>query len=324
MITSDLLYKYFRGDTTSGEEQAIDSWLRESRENAQAFHEAYEMFETLSISMPDSLQSVESKSIKSGRGALGLVKKVRRTLLWTLGNAAAIAAVFFIGITVNRTLTHRELASTFTTLSAPLGQRVDVTLPDGTIVKLNSGASLTYPMRFDDRSRAVSLSGEAYFNVTHDERKPFIVNTFASKVEVLGTQFDVDADEEIGEFRLMLVSGCVRATDGTNVITLRPGESAEKLGSGCLQMAENFRAESLSWTRDLLSIAGVSFEDLMRKMEKAFGVKIVIVREDIPELDCTSGELRLSDGLDYALQTLRTLTTFTYERDYKNNVVTIR
>lgn len=310
MIDKELLFKYFHGDTSPGEELAINEWLKESPENAATLRKAYDIFETLTVS-----QAGETRTPGKSR--------MYRSMLWFMANAAAIAAIFFTVKALDRSRSNRELSQTYASVSAPLGQRVDFTLPDGSLVKLNSGATLTYPMRFDDRHRDVSLSGEAYFNVRHDEKQPFRLNTFASTIEVLGTQFDVDADEERGAFTLMLVGGSVRVSDGSDELVLRPGETVV-LNGGQLQMADKFSPEDLSWTRDLLSIGNIGFEELMRKMERAFGVKIVIDRKVMPQLDVTSGEIRLSDGLDYALGTLRALCDFSYERDYKANIVTIR
>ena len=80
-----------------------------------------------------------------------------------------------------------------TTLTAPTGERLAATLPDGSTVELNSGARLSYARAFGGKARTVRLTGEAFFDVAHDAQKPFMVKTFNADVTVLGTRFNVRA-----------------------------------------------------------------------------------------------------------------------------------
>lgn len=99
-----------------------------------------------------------------------------------------------------------------TRVAAPEGQRINLTLQDGTNVWLNSGAEIEYPSLFAGNSRQVRLSGEALFDVSRDTRRPFVVETFACKVEVLGTRFNVNADERHDVFSTALMRGSVRVS----------------------------------------------------------------------------------------------------------------
>ena len=96
------------------------------------------------------------------------------------------------------------------TITVPAGQRINITLVDGTNVWLNARTSLSYPVKFGKNNRQVVLDGEAYFDVTKDKSKPFIVQTDNYNVEVLGTQFDVNAYSETGEFETTLMSGSLK------------------------------------------------------------------------------------------------------------------
>lgn len=72
-----------------------------------------------------------------------------------------------------------------------------VQLPDGSIVMLNSNSTLTYPTQFSDKQREVNLLGEAYFEVTKDTKRPFVVTTpYQANIKVYGTQFNVEAYEK--------------------------------------------------------------------------------------------------------------------------------
>lgn len=118
------------------------------------------------------------------------------------------------GIYVSRM--YDKFLLTGNTLTVPAGQHIDVQLPDGTKVCMNALSELHYPTFFIGRERKVQLKGEAFFDVSHDRKHPFVVETYACDVEVLGTKFNVKARSEDGEFVASLVEGKVRVTDRFN------------------------------------------------------------------------------------------------------------
>src|SRR5690606_38970298 len=78
-------------------------------------------------------------------------------------------------------------------LTTPNGGQYQINLSDGTLVLLNAASTLTYPAEFGENTREVILDGEAYFEVTKDPEKPFIVRTAKQRIEVLGTSFNINA-----------------------------------------------------------------------------------------------------------------------------------
>ena len=101
----------------------------------------------------------------------------------------AVGAAYLGKVVYHHSLSEREMS-----ICVPAGQRMQMTLADGSHVQLNAGTTLEYPVVFDRKARRVKLSGEALFEVTHDSSHPFIVETFATDIQVLGTKFNVLAD----------------------------------------------------------------------------------------------------------------------------------
>lgn len=90
-------------------------------------------------------------------------------------------------------------------------QSIDsVRLPDGTLVMLNASSRLTYPENFSENKREVSLSGQAFFNVISDPKRPFIVKTKKMNVTALGTAFEVFSFDEDKSAETILLSGCIK------------------------------------------------------------------------------------------------------------------
>ncbi|SFC51670.1 FecR protein [Parapedobacter composti] len=117
----------------------------------------------------------------------------------------------------------------FNELSTPKGGTYRMLLPDGTVVWLNAASILRYPTVFNGRERVVELEGEAYFEVSHQQRVPFRVISAGQVVEVLGTEFNISAYPDRADLKTTLAKGSVRVTSTTghrSSITIAPGEQA--------------------------------------------------------------------------------------------------
>ncbi|MFD1770482.1 FecR family protein [Sphingobacterium suaedae] len=126
--------------------------------------------------------------------------------------------------------------SKYNTIETPRGGQYQIVLSDGTTIRLNASSSVTFPVQFSASSRAVRITGEAYFNVATrylpgfpTDRIPFIVETDQQKIEVLGTQFNVNAYPENGMQRTTLVEGIVKVSrpGSEERVLLTPGERAQ-------------------------------------------------------------------------------------------------
>lgn len=110
------------------------------------------------------------------------------------------------------------------TITIPRGGLYTVVLPDGTRVWLNSESSLTYPVAFNGAERGVTLKGEAYFEVSKNKEKPFIVHSGNVNVKVLGTHFNVKAYQDDNVIKTTLLEGSVQLSNQSSSALLVPGE----------------------------------------------------------------------------------------------------
>lgn len=137
---------------------------------------------------------------------------------------------------------------------------------------------------FAGGERRVKVAGEAMFDVEHDPAHPFVVETFACDVEVLGTKFDVMAEEREGLFSAALLRGSVKVTNRLTPgeqFVLKPNEEV-RLAGRRLNLNAIGSMDDYLWTEGMISIKGLSFGELMHKFEKSFGVKIRIDRARMP------------------------------------------
>lgn len=307
------------GRASDSDRKRLVEWLDASPEHVKEFEEIRWLFEMTKIY---NAELRPAAAVSGGRR--GLLRPMGRRLA---GIAAGIAAVVALCVGAGyfaHLNTVDAMSGQFVSLQVPAGQRMEMTLADGTRVWLNSGARFEYPAVFGRQERMVRLSGEALFDVEHDADHPFIVRTFASDVEVLGTRFNVDADEERQHFATTLLEGHLRLTDRQtrSDVELYSGDEARWSGGG-FSVGKARDLDVVCWTEGLIDIRGFSFGELMRKFETAYNVRIRIDRPTMPVLGFTSGKIRISDGIDHALRVLQHTSDFTFVHDLKLNTVTI-
>lgn len=176
---------------------------------------------------------------------------------------------------------------TWQEIYSPVGMRSHVVLPDGTNLWLNAGSHLRYSIPFIRESREVELSGEAYLDVVINEQSPFVVNAGNSKVEVLGTQFNVNAWPESEHVRVVLKEGKVKfrfeSEDGTSkYCELDPNNLLEFHKKDKNVILENTNIEKyIAWHQNIMILDNTPLTELARLLEQWYGVKVVIGNEEI-------------------------------------------
>ena len=304
-MTQETLFRYFKGEATPEEERQIGAWLLEEPGAQKEFEQAQFLFEASALYAPE-------KPVRK-----------RTTFRTILRYSAGIAAAALLAVATGqlvRKQTEDRLSHEMMALSTRPGERAEVTLSDGTVVTLNADTRLEYPVTFRGNERRVRIDGEALFRVQHDEKHPFIVSTFASDIRVLGTTFNVLADEHSRLFETTLKEGQVRVTNLANltdVHTMTPGEVVS-LVDGRLQKSVLQDPASLCWVDGLVNLKADSFEALMARFEKVYGVHIILKAS--PSIEGLSGELRVSEGIEHALKVLQHVVDFQYEH-YEGNIL---
>ncbi len=167
----------------------------------------------------------------------------------------------------------------FNTLTIPNGKQFQLRLSDGTDVHLNAGSSLRYPVNFSTTgSRQVFLTGQAYFKVSKDRSRPFIVKAEELDIEVLGTEFNVSAYMEDENIDVVLVEGAVSLEgDGTGngPTKLSPGQKGSfGHASKIINVNQVNTALYTSWRQGHLVFRNVTFDNILKKLERHYNIEI--------------------------------------------------
>lgn len=159
------------------------------------------------------------------------------------------------------------------TLVTPLGGKYKIQLSDGTVVMLNSGSSLEFPVGFHGTERRVKLSGEAYFEVAKDAAKPFFVQTAASVTKVLGTKFNISSYAEDRLTSTTLLEGKVQFSGNGESAVLKPGEQASLNNAG-LRVAEVNTEDAMAWKDGLFIYKNEELSVIMRQLSRWYDVDV--------------------------------------------------
>ena len=314
-MENEILYRYFKGETSAAEEARIGAWLKADPENHRRLDSVRFLFEAAELH--GEKPQAAPRTMRTAWNRLPrYVVRVAAAVAIALGAASAAYLQAF-----------RSMSCLTNIVEVPAGRQMELTLADGTHVWLNAESRLEYPAVFARNARSVKLSGEAMFRVEHDASRPFTVETFASDVRVLGTKFNVNADEEHGRFSTALLEGSVLVTNRLDPsqadIVLRPDEEV-CLVDGRMELSPLEDETSLCWIDGLLYVTGLSFTEVMDKFEQVFAVRIVIERDALPDMKGIGGKIRINSGIENALRTLQYGADFAYEIDLSGNTVTIR
>ena len=164
---------------------------------------------------------------------------------------------------------------------APAGSRVSFSLPDGTEGMLNSGSTLNYSMPFE-KERNVTLTGEAWFDVTHDTEHPFRVSAGNLDLTVLGTSFNVNAypDENYSEVVLERGSILVKCEKYNEGMVMQPSERLI-YRNGKVTRSNAEPSKYLSWTEGKLVFRSDSMSEVARRLERWYNVNVELMDCDL-------------------------------------------
>jgi transmembrane sensor len=239
-------------------------------------------------------------------------------------NLLRVAAILIVGLIISTIVIYNRPQSdvysmAIETVKTPFGARTNFKLSDGSEVWLNSGSVISFPRQFGI-IRNIELSGQAYFKVSKDG-KPFIVKTASGSVEVMGTSFDVK-DYKDENFETTLVEGSVKVIDNKNqLLTLKPGQQAVINGEQVLSMKAVKTELITSWRDGKLIFDKEPFQNVAKKLERWYNVKIELQGERLKKLGYT-GTIE-QETFGEVLELINATTPIIYSFNKKERILKI-
>ncbi|MFW0715291.1 FecR family protein [Pedobacter sp. N23S346] len=167
-----------------------------------------------------------------------------------------------------------QMPNTVNKITTPMGGHYKITLSDGSLVMLNSGSSLEFPVGFNGSQRKVKLTGEGYFEITKNAEKPFIVEAGTNEVEVLGTKFNISSYDDDQIWSTTLLEGKIRFKDNKQyTTTLKPGEQLH-VENGKAALKNIDAEEAMAWKDGKFIFKNEDLATVMHKISRWYNVEV--------------------------------------------------
>lgn len=212
-----------------------------------------------------------------------------------------------------------ESITRYNTIRVPAGGEYQLVLADGTKVWLNSQSQIKYPVQFVSKTRDVWVSGEVCFEVNHSKGKPFIVNVNNTKIEVLGTIFNVEAYPEQDAVTTTLARGAVRLSNGSKQVELAPNQQAI-INSNSIEIKKVNIQEVLAWRDGYFYFKEANLSTIMDKLGRWYDVKVFYKQARLQDKRF-SVEMKRYESIQKMLDVLAKTNKVKFE--VKSKVVTV-
>ena len=195
----------------------------------------------------------------------------------------------------------------YNVLEVPRGGEYTVTLSDGTVVYLNSGSELRYPVAFGAERRDVFLSGEGYFEVAKDAERPFFVNADKLKIRVYGTSFNVNT-YNIANVETVLVEGKIGIQGNNAEYTVKPGQLAlYNREKGTMEIRDVDVRPYVAWKEHEFMFDNESLEEIMNTLSLWYDVDVFFQTASLKQLHFT-GHLGRYEEVSHILDAISGVT----------------
>ncbi|KJF44978.1 FecR family protein [Draconibacterium sediminis] len=303
-----LLSKSVFGGLSDEEKSQLNGWISDSEENAREYEAYQQLWKKSEDLVVGGAIDVEASLLKT-KERISFTQSKKRWLVI----ARQVAAVLLVSIAISSLYKHISSSGkehvVYQDISTAFGTQTQFELADGTKVWLNSGSRLHYPNSFDNlEERRIELVGEAFFEVTKNAAKPFIVQTSALDVKVLGTAFNVSAYENAPELTVALKEGKVsllkaNSDDEDALVSLTPNEVAiynNEKHNIVIQKEKSLNKYN-AWKDGKIVFFEDGIETVVQKLENWYNVDIELADDDLNVLIFTATFINgsIDQVLDY-------------------------
>lgn len=304
-----IITRKISSEISADEQQVLDDWLSEHAENEQYFQSLQKIYDQATEHVSEDIPVIDvNQEWQRFKNSLQPeLKKPTYQTNW-IRIAASVVVIAVLGYII---WFNAFQSDNITVLAEHSGQLI--TLPDNSVVTLNKEASITYPKEFSDAERKVVMQGEAFFEVTRNEKKPFIVDLGLSNVEVLGTSFNINAENNNDRIEVVVNTGKVRfgTSTGDESVILTKGEKGTLMKNmNMISKVDNNDINFMAWKTRKIVFNDVDLDVVIQTVNKLYESQItfstdvgknckVTVSFDNQSIDAILSVLELTLDLEY-------------------------
>ena len=293
----ELITRYAEGKASPEEARILTDWYRSSINKEVQWPSAAR----------DEKDQVYNRVLSILRREIKTTRTPVRRMPWL----RAAALIFIIASAATLVYLLKPATPAFTTISNPSGKVAHIILPDSSSVWLNASTTIHYHPDFIN-NRYIKLEGEAYFEVSHDPKHPFVVSTREIESTVLGTTFNIDAYEASPSVTISLITGKLKVEqDLKQLAVLKPMKTISVMPlSGKYSISAVDSIKVLAWKNGKLRFEGESLADIALDLERWYGVDIDLA----PAISSCRYYLNFENdvSLEEVLRAMSELSTISY------------
>ena len=283
----EIFERYIQNRANNDEVKRLSFWIKNNQEislwlEQQILASSSTIDSEVQLRM---LKNIEAEIYSNTKNDVTLNKQ--RNIRFRLNKWTRVAALFILPLLTAAGMyfyiSKGESSSAPLIISVERGQKANITLPDGSKAWLNSQSKLTYSADFNVKKRELQLDGEAYFEVTYNPKKPFIVKSNDIAVEALGTAFGVRAYNEDNLISSILMRGKVRVTTPDGESILMPNERVmyDKTTHKKTQSSVTNATDFTGWIHNELRFENESLGEIAKSIQRIYNVEIVFATEQL-------------------------------------------
>jgi transmembrane sensor len=320
-MNDDLLIKYLVGETTDEENVLVKQWIDSNEANKKYFEQyqliwerSKELASKTDVDEGEAWERFSKYREEKNREAKIVVITPRKSIPWV-----RIAAIFILiaAGTLAYLLKYNQ-SENLVAIHSNENVLKD-TLPDGSVITLNKRSVLSYPKQFSGNTRTVNLEGEAFFSVTPDKAKPFIIHTGDVGIKVVGTSFNVRNKADKTE--VIVETGIVQVSKEQQSVELNPKEMATVFKDQPAPVKQKNQDDLYNYYRTKEFVCnGTALSKLVEILNEAYDANIVIGDNRLKDLQLNT--TFRNEGLDEILKVIA--ATFNIHVEKKNGQILLQ
>ncbi len=281
---SILIEKYKKGECSAREKELLENYL-ESFQNSTSEWNEKEMGDQRKIE--EKIFSGIMKNIENDKDRY-FARAFQSPLLLKMAASIIFFIVLATGVLYISGVFNQKIGAVvwYEKITSP-GEKSTITLSDGSKFTLNAGSILKYPRQFNGKTRDIYLKGEAYFEVRHNSKQPFVVHTGNLTTTDLGTKFDVSAYPDNKTISVSLLEGKVKVSMSEKgridkVTVLKPKEQLlYDKGNNVIKFGKFDSIEAVGWKDNIYKFENEPLSKVMQQLGRAYGIKFKLADQSI-------------------------------------------
>lgn len=277
--TYELALLYFEGKISPENESVLFEYISKDKKNEYRFRQWEKDWMLSEKSNPDIVKEWDRCKVRiQTREIVSPMIHIKTLSVWRKVAAIAAIVVLSIGgtIGISKMITASE-SNEFFVLEAPYGEKSKIILSDGSLVWLNAGSTIRYSSNFNKSDRNIELDGEAYFEVTKHNDKPFIVKTQKYDVLVKGTKFNVSSYKDEPFVTTTLMEGSIELQYQNKCFRMKAGECNQlDTRSNKFTQTPVHSEQYKSWIEDRIEYDAITLQELIFRLSRQYNVNIYL------------------------------------------------